>query len=83
MIKKPAYPLVKVIWLDATGVAEWETVSDMVTRVKKKYYDPVTTLGYKIYEDKDMYIIAQSLTGDCVDNTTCIPRKMVKQVTSI
>lgn len=81
--------LVRVEWNDACGINEWESVDDMITRVKKEFFDPVITIGWIIFEDDRIMVLAQTVTGFTpgverrVNNVECIPRGMIRRVHEI
>lgn len=81
------YRLVKVSWLDACGINEWENTEDMIKRCTREHEDPVVSVGFVIHEDRKKVIIAQTITGgvpdvdERVNNVECIPRGMITDVT--
>ena len=69
----------KIDWRDAAGKGGWKWIPDM----EISHYD-VSSIGYLVQEDKNYYVLGQSLTSEYqVGERLQIPKKWVTKVTKL
>ena len=74
------FKLVKVDWIDAAGMTQWQSLRDAQTQNPSK----IVSIGYKIRDDKIALTVAGSITENLnVHDTTVIPRGWVTKITPI
>jgi hypothetical protein len=74
--------LYKIHWLDIVGGKDWYSLKEAVSFAKKKFKTTYYTVGYLIYEDKDMVVVASTYTieddGDySFNDVSMIPKSVV------
>ena len=76
MAKSRKYPLYEITWRDASCSNGWKPF-DKITDHDLCHYE-VKTVGYLVRENKDYYLLAQSMSNhDNVDNRFQIPKKWI------
>lgn len=72
------YPIVLITWTDAETDHGWQEVKDLDLNP-----DPAVTIGFLVTEDGQYITLASSYSGESVNNTIMIPKKMVVKKTII
>lgn len=76
-IKKIPYPLVEILWLDATTHNQWIDIEDIQKEVG---VDLTTTIGFLVKEDNTAYYVASTI-HECMTNAQItLPKGMVQSV---
>jgi hypothetical protein len=76
------FPVVKIIWTDATVINDWKTKADL-EKDEKEDAAPCTSIGFLIKTTKQFYYVANTVTsGETEDEILSngiilIPRKWV------
>lgn len=72
------YPIVEVLWLDATGVwaEDWGDASD----IEKAMPARTVTVGYLVKNDADRIVVVAMCNDSHVGLGLVIPKGMVKQI---
>ena len=75
--QKHKYPLVEILWHDATTHNQWVDVADIEKEVG---VDLTTTLGFLVKEDENAFYVASTI-HECMTNAQItLPRGMVKSI---
>jgi len=81
-----AFPVVRVVWVDAVATNEWKTIADLD---KEAHADtePCITIGFLIKKSRTYYWIASTITNTgteaLVNSIMMIPRKWVESFTEL
>ena len=76
------FPVVKILWTDATVINDWKTKADLAND-EKEDTAPCTSIGFLIKTTKQFYYVANTVTsGETEDEILSngiilIPRKWV------
>ena len=79
---KSKHQLYEISWRDASSASGWKKLA-AITDEDLCHYE-VKTVGYLVRENKDYYLLAQSMSNyQNVDNRFQIPKKWITKVKKI
>ena len=80
----PCGPLLRLVWLDATGWSRWMDAADFLAEEVPKESGRCETVGWLVHEDEQKLIVASSRSvNGSIDGILQIPKGMILKRTRL